>query len=254
MFESISHLWFNFARTCGGMLRSARYATVDTIAPDATHVRKKRAFFAPALIRLGHWLMRVLNTGVEVLGEAEWHARERLMYRELYNAEAIIESSGAILLPKLRGVTLFSLLENQDLPLQDRIRAVGISAVSLEEFHARGFSHGDAMTTNGLIVPSANRTYWIDFETEHQSRLALHERHADDLRAFISTVAVSFGAADLPAVLETIDQSYENREVKRLTAAYFSTVWHRALIFHLGQAPISRDTFFELGRLMKARL
>lgn len=254
MFDAISYLWFSFARTCGGVLRNARYASVDTIAPDATHVRKKRALFAPVLIRMGRWLLRVLNSGIEVLEQDEWHAREQFMYRELYNAEAIVESSGAILLPKLRGVTLASLLERHDLPLQEKIRAVGISAVSLEEFHARGFSHGDAMATNGLVVPSANRTYWIDFETAHESRLSLNERHADDLRAFISTVALRFAPANLPAVLETIDQSYENGEVKGLTAAYFSTVWHRALIFHLGQAPLSRETFLELGGLMKARL
>jgi hypothetical protein len=228
----------------GRLLRAAKYSQV---ARHENQVRKRRASYAPFLIWLSVPLMRLLDTGVRVLPQREWHEREREIYRGVYGAAAWIDVDDTLVLPCFPGNTLAAWLEDAGLDESGRQKAVELATAALADFHRLGFTHGDAMAENVMVdlergaAPRlrAGQARWFDFETVHESSRPIAWRRADDVRALIATCLVRTDPTRIAETLERVLDVYADDDVARLVAGYFASVVRRPLAFHLGQAALS---------------
>lgn len=246
--------YFVLSMGLGRMLRGGRYAKVRIVQEDGElRVRKYRRFYAPLLVWLGGPLVRILDTGMRVLPQRDWEARERSLYHTLYGTSIRVDADGTLILPCLPGKTLAALLEDQRLEEADRMRAIEFAAAALADFHRRGWTHGDAMAENVLVDLEAGAAHWFDFETIHDPRRPLAWRRADDVRALLATCLVRTVAEKRAETLQHILDVYADEEVCRAVASSFGTALRRPLAFHLGQAPLSYESFQEIRRLLRER-
>ncbi len=247
--------YFRVCLRLGRLLRSARYAKTRIVRANGERlVRKRRLFYAPLLVWMGGPLVRVLNTGVRVLPQRDWEERERLVHWSLRCTSIRIDADATLVLPCLAGQTLASVLED---PGQDecaRKRAIELAVIALAEFHARGFTHGDAMAENVLVDLDAGVAHWFDFENVHDASRPMAWRRADDVRALLATVLLRTNPDENATTLRFILDVYADEDATRLVAASFGAVLRRPLAFHLGQAGLSFQRFTEVGRLLEARL
>jgi hypothetical protein len=251
----VERVYFFLSLTLGRLLRAGRYAKVRIVARDGElEVRKHRLFYAPLLVWMGGPLVRILNTGVLVLPQRDWEERERLIYRSLRGTSIRIDSDGTLVLPRLAGETLATLLEDPQHEESARKRAIELAVVALAELHHLGFTHGDAMAENVLVDLEAGVAHWFDFETIHDPRRPLAWRRADDLRALLATCLLRTAPKELPETFRGILDVYADEDVTQLLATSFTSVLRRPLTFHLGQAGLSFQDYREIARLLRARL
>ncbi|HEV3048875.1 MAG TPA: hypothetical protein VGX50_01120 [Longimicrobium sp.] len=246
--------YFVASLALGRMLRGGRYATARIVQEDGElRVRKHRRLYAPLLVWLGGPLVRILDTGMRVLPQREWEARERSLYRTLYGTSIRVEADGTLILPCLAGQTLAALLEDPRLEEADRMRAISLAAAALADFHQRGWTHGDAMAENVLVDLEAGAARWFDCETVHDEDRPLAWRRADDVRALLATCLLRTSPEKRAEALQHILDACADEEVCRFVASSFSTAFRRPLAFHLGQAPLSFESFQEIRRLLQGR-
>lgn len=252
----IDRAYFSLCKGLGWILRSARYsnARIDRrpgLQTRQSVVLKRRAVYAPVLIWMSALVVRLLDTGVRVLAMREWVERERQIYEALRRGPVDVDRDGTVVLPYLAGKTLAALLDNLNLDESSRKRAIERSAAALAEFHRLGFTHADAMAENVLVDLEADVAHWFDFETVHESGRSHTWKRADDVRALVGTCLVRTVPEKLNETLELIVNAYTDREVTRLLAMSFTSVWRRSLTFHLAQAGLSFERFHEIGRLLR---
>jgi tRNA A-37 threonylcarbamoyl transferase component Bud32 len=246
---------FGLCLALGRLLRSAKYSKTTTVYKDGERqVRKHRAFYAPLVIWLGGPLATLLDTGVRVLPQREWEDRERRIYRTLYGTEIRIDADGTLVLPCLAGETLASLLEEPGLEESRRKAVIERAVVALAGLHRSGLTHGDAMAENVMVDVEARRARWFDFETVHESSRPMDWQRADDVRALLVTCLVRTGPKQFAGTLQLILDVYADEGVTRLLARSFTSVFRRALLFHLAQAGLSFRCFLEIARLLRVRL
>ena len=247
--------YFFLCRALGWLLRSARYSRARIIDQGGERkVQKSRSFYAPLLIWTGALLVRILDTGVQVLAQRDWEERERLIHRSLRGTSIQTDAGGTLVLPWLAGETLATLLEDPQLQESVRKRAIELAVVALAEFHRLGFTHADAMAENVLVDLEAGVAHWFDFETVHDSSRPMAWRRADDVRALLATCLVRTGPEKLAEILRFILDVYEDEGVTRLLATSFTSVLRRPLTFHLAQAGLSFQCYREIARLLRQRL
>ena len=252
--EAAERVRFALYLVLGRLLRAGRYSTVRIGARSDRHeVEKRRRFFAPFLIWMGAPLMRFLNTGVRVLPLADWHARERRLYRDVHGASIRVDDHGTLVLPRLRGVTLAALLEDPAAAGIDRQRAIELAVAELVRFHRLGFTHGDAMAGNVMVDVAAGSAHWFDFETVHDEDESPAWRRADDVRALLTTCLVRTAHAQRAATLRLILDAYADQDVTGVMRTFFTARVRRALVFHLGQASLSFDCYREIAHLLGER-
>jgi hypothetical protein len=253
--ELSERAYFLLCLTLGWLLRSARYSKARIVYQDGeSQVRKYRFFFAPLLIWMSDPLVRILDTGVRVLPQRDWEERERRIYRSLRGTSIRIDSDGMLVLPRLAGETLATLLEDPALEESVRKRAIERAVVALAEFHHLGFTHGDAMAENVLVDLEAGVAHWFDFETIHNSSRPMAWRRADDVRALLVTCLIRTVPERIAETLQFILDVYADEGITRLLAASFTSVWRRSLTFHLAQAGLSFQCFREIAWLLRERL
>ena len=135
----------------GRLLRSGRYASARITDQEGVPVvRKRRLFYAPLLVWLGGPLVRILDAGVRVLPQRDWEERERMLYRRLYDASISVED-GTLVLPRLPGQTLATLLQDPELADSLRKTAIQRAVAAIAEIHRLGFTHADAMAENVMV-------------------------------------------------------------------------------------------------------
>lgn len=244
--------YFVLCLALGWLLRSAKYSKAR-IAEH--HVRKHRVFYAPFLIWLSGPLVRILDTGVRVLPQRDWEERERAMYRNLYGTSIRIDAdaSRTLLLPRLAGQTLATLLDDPELDDATRKRTIEWAVVALATFHRLGFTHGDAMVENVMIDVEAGIARWFDFETVHDSHRSMEWRRADDLRALLTTCLSRTAPHKGAEILRFILDVYADERVTRVVAAAFASILRRSLPFHLAQAPMPFQAYRQIATLAAAR-
>jgi tRNA A-37 threonylcarbamoyl transferase component Bud32 len=253
--ESAERAYFVLCLALGRLLRSATYSKVWIASQDdEIQVRKYRCFYAPLLIWMSGPLVRILDTGVRVLPQRDWEERERRIYWSLRRASIRIDADGVLVLPRLAGETLATLLEDPALEESVRKTAIEQAVIALAEFHQLGFTHGDAMAENVLIDLGAGAAHWFDFETIHDSNRPIAWRRADDVRALAVTCLVRTVSEKLGETLKLILDVYEDEGVTRLLATSFTSVLRRPLTFHLAQAGLSFQCYREIARLLRQRL
>lgn len=249
--EWLQRAYFHMCLALGRLLRSARYSATPTVHQDG-RVRKHRRFYAPLLIWIGDPLLRLLNTGVRILPQREWEARERLIYQRLHGTAIRVEANGTLVLPHLAGQTLAALLERPDLPERDRKAAIERAVLALAEFHHLGFTHGDAMAENVLVDLQSGAAHWFDFETVHESSRPVVWQRADDVRALVVTCLIRTPPETCGETLQLILNAYADEDVTRALTTSFDAVWRRSLPFHLAQAPMSFQSFREIGLRLRS--
>ena len=247
----IDRAYFSLCRGIAWTLRSARYSRVRTDERRPGVVLKHRASYAPVLIWMGGLVVRALDTGIRILARREWVERERQIYEALRRGPVQVDRDGTVVLPHLAGETLAALLENLNLDEPSRAKAIERAAVALAEFHRLGFTHADAMAENVLVDLEAGVAHWFDFETVHEPGRSLTWKRADDVRALVGTCLVRTVPEKLNDTLKIIVNAYTDREVMRMLAMSFTSVWRRSLAFHLAQAGFSFERFHEIGRLLR---
>jgi hypothetical protein len=135
--EWAERAYYLLCLTLGRLLRSARYTKARIVRDDGVlHVHKRRTFYAPLLVWLSGPLVRILNTGVQVLPQRDWVERERQMYQRLYGSSIRVADDGTLLLPHLAGSTLATLLENSQLDESIRKNAIELAVIALAKFMA----------------------------------------------------------------------------------------------------------------------
>jgi serine/threonine protein kinase len=255
MRELAERACFLMCLALGWLLRSARYSRARIVDQDGElQVRKHRVFYAPLLVWMADPLLGILDAGVRVLPQREWEERERRVYRSLRGTSIRIEADGTLVLPRLAGETLATLLDDPELEESVRKKAVEQAVVALAELHHLGLTHGDAMAENVLVDLEAGVAHWFDFETVHDSSRPLAWRHADDVRALLVTCLVRTVPETRAETLQLILDVYADECVTRLLATSFTSVLRRPLAFHLGQAGLSFQCFREIARMLRERL
>lgn len=253
MHELAERAWFLVSRLLGRVLRSGRYSTVR-ITRQGTEllVSKQRRFYAPLLVWMGGPLLRIMDTGVRILPQRDWAARESHLYRTIHGSSIRAEADGTLTLPCLTGKTLANILETE---MEEPVRrkAIELAIGALAEFHARGFTHGDAMAENVTIDLESAKAHWFDFETMHESGRPIAWRRADDVRALLATCLVRTPAARFADTIDLILDRYRDEDVARHLAARFASALQRPLPLHLGQAALSFRTFMEVDRALSGR-
>jgi serine/threonine protein kinase len=217
---------------------------------------------------MGGPLMTLLDTGVRVLPQRDWEARERLIYRSLYGTSIRIDTAGpgrrrTLVLPCLAGDSLATLLEDSKIEESARKNIVKRAVAALSEFHRLGFTHGDAMAENVMIDVETGAACWFDFETVHESDRPITWRRADDVRALLVTCLIRTAPARLRETIELILDGYADEadeeadeadeEIIRVLAMNFTPVFRRSLTFHLAQAGLSFQHYREMVRLLSER-
>jgi len=249
--ELAERAWFLACLTFGKLLRAGRYSQVRMADRNGVvEVRKRRSFYAPLLVWLSRPLVRILDTGVNVLRQQEWEERERHLYQTLYGVSVRVDTDGTLVLPRLVGATLAALLEDLSLGSTARHRAVELAVVALADFHARGFTHGDAMAENVMVDLGGGVARWFDFETVHDPSRPMAWRRADDVRALLATCLLRAPNEHFAEVFGLVLDGYADAEVVELVRASFASVFRRPLPFHLGQAGVSYQRFRDIGRML----
>ena len=247
-----ARVYYRVCLMLGRLLRSAKYSSARVVSADGErHVRKSRAFYAPPLIWISGLLVRLLDIGVRFLPQPEWESQERRLYWSVYGMSVRADVDGTLLLPFLPGRTLAALLEDPALDESVKRRAIVHAVAALAAFHRRGFTHGDAMAENVLVDLDAGVARWFDFETAHDQSRPMVWRHADDLRALLTTCLIRATPEARAALAVHVLDTYHDNEVTRLVAAIFSSVMRRSLAFHLAQAPLTFDSFREIAQVMQ---
>ena len=255
MRELAERAYYELCSALGRMLRAARYSEVRIESEGGElRVRKRRLWHAPLLVWLARPLATSLDTGVRVLPRRDWEEQERRLYLSLCGAAVWSDRGGELVLPRLSGETLATLLEDRALAEPARSSAIQLAARALAAFHRRGFTHGDAMAENVLIDRAAGAAQWFDFETAHDPSRPIDWRRADDVRALVGTSLLRAAPEQVAGALRLILDAYADVEVTRRLAATFSSAWQRPLAFHLAQAGLSFHRYRDIGRLLNERL
>ena len=246
--------YFLLCSGLGRLLRAGRYSKTRIVSRDAgLEVRKHRLFYAPLLVWLGGPLVRLLDTGVRVLPQRDWEERERQLYLRLRGSSVRVDADGTLVLPRLPGQTLATVLEDPELDESVRKRAIEMAVVALADFHAQGCTHGDAMAENVMVDLDAGVAHWFDFETVHDSSRPIDWRRADDLRALLATCLVRTAPGKFAGTLHLILDVYADEVVAHGLTTSFASVFQRPLTFHLGQAALSFQSFQQISRLLRER-
>jgi hypothetical protein len=203
---------------------------------------------------MGGSLVGILGTGVKVLPQRDWEERERRIYRRLRRPSIPIRADGMLVLPRLAGETLATLLVDPELGESVKKKAIERAVVALAELHELGFTHGDAMAENVLVDLEAGVAHWFDFETIHDSSRPIAWRRADDVRALLVTCLVRTAPEKLAETLQLILDVYPDDRVTHLLATSFTSTLRRPLTFHLAQAGLSYQCFRQIAGLLRERL
>jgi len=253
--DLVERSYFVVCLALGRMLRSARYSNTQIVREHGEHqVRKRRLSYAPLLIWLSGPLVRILDSGVRFLPRRDWEERERRMYWSLFGTAIRIYAGGTLVLPRLAGQTLATLLDDPNLEESVRRRAIERSVIALAELHHLGFTHGDAMAENVMVDLESGVARWFDFETIHESNRPMAWRRADDVRALLVTCLLRTVPEKFAETLQLILDAYADEGVTRLLATNFSSAFRRPLTFHLAQAGLSYWYFREIARLLSGRI
>ena len=255
MRDLVERSYFVVCLALGRMLRSARYSNTQIVREHGEHqVRKRRLSYAPLLIWLSGPLVRILDSGVRFLPRRDWEERERRMYWSLFGTAIRIDAGGTLVLPRLAGQTLATLLDDPNLEESVRRRAIERSVIALAELHHLGFTHGDAMAENVMVDLESGVARWFDFETIHESNRPMAWRRADDVRALLVTCLLRTVPEKFAETLQLMLDAYADEGVTRLLATNFSSAFRRPLTFHLAQAGLSYWYFREIARLLSGRI
>jgi hypothetical protein len=222
---------------------------------------KRRKWFSPPLIAAGNLYLRWLGSGVLVLGDRRWKARERDVYRRLYGLECGTDSRGWLISPEWPGDTVARYAGDTRHSPDDRLRALAEASRALQALHqvqipcagagSLRLSHGDATLRNVNYDPATRRAYWFDFDTMHSPRASASFRLADDLRALLYSAVEVLADLPVPDLYEAIRGAYRDDAPWRELRAGLARGPFHSDPFHLAQARPTAGRRAELEGLIR---
>ncbi len=234
-----------------GQLHWIRYDRVEGVEI----VLKSRRLGSGVAIAVGNLYLRWQRSEVVVLTDHAWLQWEFAV--EVATNHGVVlqtppsphENFRGLISRLCPGRSLRSVLTDPTCSREEQFAAIRWSLVALHQLHRhvadwghgvrQSISHGDATVNNVIISTHASAATWIDFDTRHRPQLSATDRHADDFRALIFSVASHLPRFCYPRLAAEFiasqpDASILNRFRQRLT-----TDGQSLNTFQLAQAPLS---------------
>lgn len=207
-------------------------------------VRKRRSWFAGALIFLGNVAFRFRQVPLRVLWRGEWLAWESAVKLALRNES--IPAGTDLLCEVIPGQPLSQRLSDREMASADRLDLLGTAVLALRDLHQAtiplpGFeqpialSHGDAAVSNVLYCDQTKRAEWFDFDLRHDLRADADQRHADDLRSLIFSASLFCPESELESLVLMIKREYGSEHVWAALQQQVGSRWFWFDLFHLSQ-------------------
>lgn len=264
----IDRLRYEARRLTGRILASGRLHRIryDRVA-SIDIVLKSRRLGSRLAIAVGNLYLRWQRSEVVVLTDNEWLQWEFAV--EVATNHGVVfqtqspphENFRGLISRVCTGRSLRSILTDPACSLDEKFAANRWAMAALHQLHRhvaewgngvqQPLSHGDATVNNVVINTQANAATWIDFDTRHHPHLSTSDRHADDFRALIFSVASCLPQSCYPRLATEFidfqpDASLLHRFRQRLT-----TDGQSLNTFQLAQAPL---TWTETTALTEALL
>ncbi|MDP2653472.1 MAG: hypothetical protein Q8Q08_05505 [Candidatus Omnitrophota bacterium] len=175
---------------------------------------KTRCWHSRLMIAAGNGIYRIWGVPFRILTGAEWAKREELIHYRLYGEDVRRDKQGQLILPMKDGIDLADLLGSPVIPWDAKREALKDALQALARLHdlageGAPFSHGDAIVSNVVCLPSDRAACWVDFETVHISNLSSLQRQADDIRAFVMSAARYLPAGRLKELFDLAGGVYQ---------------------------------------------
>jgi hypothetical protein len=266
--ESVSKLKYAFVSRLGGGLSKVKVNTVRPVSVDQKpYYAKRRLLISDPLIVGGNLYLKLIGAHARVLPTNQWLRWESDVYRAVYDIDLPTDASGRLLIPEWPGVVLSRYVEPEVNDDAAKLSAIKLAAQSLFQLHGvniqwpdghnRPLSHGDATVENVIVDHAQMMASWFDFDTMHEITMDSDGRHADDLRALTYSAAARLHSSALPALAQTVVESYPSRGPLDALAELLVYTRAHPNSFHLAQAQVDyrkREVLDEaLLRSLRAR-
>ncbi|CAN5749804.1 hypothetical protein BH09MYX1_BH09MYX1_08040 [soil metagenome] len=165
---------------------------VNVVTLSDREVTKERRVGAGLVIAAGNVYFRLASARFRMFASlTKWVLHEQRMFRLLHQRE-VRRDGRAIVMPRLHGRDLSSILGEPDVTMHDR--ALGLCGRMVGSLHDRGISHGDLNTGNLIVDDTTARV--IDFDAAHDERDPIAVRAADDVLGFVLDLSRFAGGED----------------------------------------------------------
>jgi len=160
-------------------------------------ITKTRHFFANLFVSVGNFFLWWQGEGARALHLKMWQERELAVAR-IQPWRKVTLGRGSVTQVVWPGTSLDEFLAMEQLSSArcsairsafDTLTELHIVRAPDERFFAEGFSHGDATSRNVVFDQGTGRAIWIDFDLAHIPARSHEWRRADDVRAFLTSVA-----------------------------------------------------------------
>ncbi|MCX7047988.1 MAG: hypothetical protein NTX50_21195 [Candidatus Sumerlaeota bacterium] len=252
---------YQISLALGSLLSQTPLNTIRKTDRDGAAIyEKKRKWYAGLLVFAGNLLLAACRANVSALYAADARIWQSRVLEGICGAEILKSEKGWQAERALDGAPLSAILASRDYGMQRKMDALGICARSLADIHQKrirrldgidqSFSHGDATAKNVICNLARNCAVWIDFEMVHDGNQTNSWRHADDLRALISSSAFYLDETCWPALCHKARESYACDEVWEEMLRQISHVQYGPMIYRLAQAPLSRRKYMQMTQLL----
>ena len=235
-------------------IRFARVADAERTA-DTEIVLKSRRLGSRLAIALGNLYLRWQRSGVVVLTDDAWLRWEFAV--EAATRHGVVlqtrpsphENFRGLISHVCPGRSLRSILTDPACSLDEQFAAMRWAMTALHQLHRhvaewghgvrQSLSHGDATVNNVIVHETTRSATWIDFDTRHHPQLSELDRHADDMRALIFSVASCLPPSCYPRLVAEFLASQPDVACLHRFRQRLTTDWSKPNTFQLAQAPLS---------------
>ena len=181
---------------------------------------KQRRRNAAPVIACANLFFRAAGATIRVMrNTADWQQWEVKSFRDLHgdSFQSFFEQPGIVGAEELPGVNLTKSLDRGSMTPA----MAAAAGREMRRAHAQngssnigGWSHGDPHAGNFIYDEAAERARLIDFEVQHVA-VAAHERHSDDVLAFLLDLAGRIAAERWLACGRAFLDGYARPEIER---------------------------------------
>ncbi len=241
---------------------SAAGSLVDTIKINAlsredrggrTFWIKRRRWAARPIMGCANGFFRLARNPIRALTETtEWQRWEVDCFLQLHgdHFQAFTDGACAVAAEEVPGRSLSQHLNSGTLS-EAMFVAAGIELrraheMSSDHFHGSAWSHGDAHAGNFIYEEAADRARLIDFEVKHHWRWSAHERHSEDLLAFLQDIAGRIAPGQWLPSAHAFLGAYARPEVisalrrKLVVPGGFARIWWAVRTTYMAPAELRR--------------
>ena len=252
----IDRLRYEARRLVGRILASGRLHRIRHERVEGVEiVLKSRRLASRLAIAVGNLYLRWQRSDVVVLSDHAWLQWEFAV--EAATRHGVVlqtppsphENFRGLISRVCPGRSLRSILTDPARSRDEQFAAIRSSLVALHQLHRhqadwghgiqQSISHGDATVNNVIVNKQPQSATWIDFDTRHHPQLSVIDRHADDLRALIFSVASCLPQSCYPRLAAELIVSQPDASILNRFRQRLMTDWSKPNTFQLAQAPLT---------------